>query len=221
MTVINDQLKTFGAGAGVGHLIALAFGHATAKQPALHSEWITASFKVGGKLPRSLLMASVQSLGQLDMLLRCMEDEFTPSSGVQADPFGFHHQSRMSIQWISDAYEIVRLLEERQLWPASDEFKSLSNDLRLLRGPLVQHEIAATSEQRAANVPIPLAATPARDGDKPEEYLHSDPKRAMIMPSGVSSRGSVMWMVVDAGSGENRWIERRQLSERLLAVWSS
>ncbi|MPZ33533.1 MAG: type II toxin-antitoxin system prevent-host-death family antitoxin [Rhodospirillales bacterium] len=216
-----DQLTTFGAARSVGHLISLAFSHAMAKQSALHSKWITASAKVGGRLPRSLLMASVQSLGQQDMLLRCMEEEFTPTSGAQADPFGFHHQSRMSVQWIADAYEIVRLLEERQIWPMSEEFESLSNDLRLLRAPLMQHAIATTSEQRDANVLIALAATPARGDDKAEEYLHSDPQRAMIMPSGVSSRGSVMWMVVDIGTGDDRWIERRQLSERLLTLWSS
>ncbi len=216
-----DQLRAPGTCIGVGHLISLAYAQAAAKQSGLHTTWISASARIGSKLPRSLLTMSVQSLGQLDMVLRCMEEEALVNVGAQVDPFGFQHQLRMSVQWVTDAYEIVRLLDERQIWSQSKEFESLSSDLRLLQASLVKHEIAVDAKQRESGVPIELKPIPSREDDTTEEYSHSDPKRAFIMPISISQRGSAMWMAVDVSTNDSRWIERLQLSERLLALWSS
>jgi hypothetical protein len=39
------------------------------------------------------------------------------------------------------------------------------------------------------------------------------------MPTGISSRGSVMWQVMDLESKRSYWLERRAISERIVAIW--
>jgi hypothetical protein len=51
------------------------------------------------------------------------------------------------------------------------------------------------------------------------EYSKDDPQRAHIMPTGISSRGSVRWQVIDLKNGEERLLERRSLSDRIIALW--
>jgi hypothetical protein len=41
------------------------------------------------------------------------------------------------------------------------------------------------------------------------------------MPSGFSARGSVMWQVIDLRAKTERWIERRDLSDRILDRWNA
>src|SRR5271166_2376678 len=202
----------------VSELITEAFRQASQKYLELHRSWIQVSFRVGGLLPNSLLSMCVQRAGWLDMVLRSMEDEFSVrSQGDKQDPpsMACHFQELLSELWIGSVCQTLRLLIERKLAPDTAEFRALAHDLRLLRIPLEKHEITGKLTQPLQMFRYP----PNNDSTDIYEYSKNDPKRAHIMPSGISQRGSVMWQVLDIMAAEERWIERRALSDRLLSLW--
>jgi hypothetical protein len=133
----------------VTQLITEAFVLARSRYPEIHKAWISTSGRLGGLLPSSLFMLSLQRAGDLDMVLRCMEDDYVPSpegAGEDerpADLLSGHYQLMLSELWIGAVYEIFRLLIERKLTPDNDVITGLAHHLRLLRIPLEKHEIAA------------------------------------------------------------------------------
>jgi hypothetical protein len=203
----------------VSGLITAAFAQASNKYPDLHKRWIQTSVRVGGLIPASLLMASVQHDGNLDLVLRAMEDENTPpeQAADRLPMFASHYQKMLSELWVGSLYETTRLLIERKLNPDTDEFKLLAHDLRLLRIPLEKHEITS---QGQLSQPLQMRRYPLNN-DATDVYVYNktDPKRAHIMPAGVSPRGSVVWQVLDVKANEERWVERRALSDRFLSLW--
>lgn len=131
--------------------------------------------------------------------------------------FESHYQKMLSELWVGSIYETVRLIVERSPEVATNEVCALAEDLRLLRVPLEKHQIA---HDRKLDAPLQLQKQPPNnDQTDLYEYDKADPKRAHIMPSGLSSRGSVGWHVIDLISGQDRWIERRELSDRMIALW--
>jgi hypothetical protein len=56
-------------------LLVAAFATARQRQNDLPKKWIQISVRLGGLLPASLLMAGIQREGELDALIRCLEDE--------------------------------------------------------------------------------------------------------------------------------------------------
>jgi len=52
-------------------------------------------------------------------------------------------------------------------------------------------------------------------------YSRTEPLKVHIMPAGLSSRGSVMWQIIDPQTTQERWIERRELSDRINEFWAS
>jgi hypothetical protein len=99
----------------------------------------------------------------------------------------------------------------------SDAFTSLAHHLRLLRIPLGKYEIAADSKLAE---PLKLQKPPPRNKES-DIYIYSksDKTRAHIMPIGVSRRGSHMWQVIDVVADQTYWLERRELSERIVSLW--
>ncbi len=207
------------AGLDVAGLIAAAFQQASHRQQPLHQSWIKISFRVGSRLPQSLLSFSIQQLGTLDLILRCMEDDFVVPAQSEATEsiLRFHFQKLLSDLWIGSAYEIVRLMTEPKFMPGSDALIALAHDLRMVRVPLEKHAIAAEKKLKG---PLRMRKSPPK-GDESDEYLYSadDPTRAHIMPTGISSRGSVMWQTIDVSAGKEYWIERREISERMVKLF--
>jgi len=209
----------------VTQLITAAFMLARFRYPELHKTWNSISARVGGLLPNSLLLSLVHRTGDLDMILRAMEDDFSaPPEGAgeadwPADLLSDRYQLMLSELWVGVVYEIFRLLTdyERKLAPDSDAIMALAHDLRLLRIPLEKHEIAA---DKKLSEPL-LMQTYAPNNNETDSYYYSksDARRAYNMPSGVSSRGSVTWYVIDVKSQKSYWLERRALSERIVALW--
>jgi hypothetical protein len=147
-----------------------------------------------------------------------MEDDFAPHDTNEEHDFSFHYQVTFSELWIGHMYEIVRLLKDRKLMPNNDEFESLAHHLRLLRIPIEKHEIPG---DRKLTQPLMMRRYPPNDEARDSyEYSKDDQTRSHIMPSGISKRGSVIWQVIDIASNESFWIERRSLSERVLAIFS-
>lgn len=206
----------------IGQTIASTFQYARSKNSEINKQWIKISFRVGSKLPQSLLSMNIQQHGEMDLIIRCMEDETAERLSTNKDDayFSFHYQNILSISWIGGMYEIFRLLRSRQLNNDNGEvFQSILTDLELLRMPLEKHEIAKDQKMPS---PFRMIRYPQK-GDASDLYTYdpSDPKRAHIMPSGVSSRGSIMWRVYDAKKEEERWIERREIADRILSLWQS
>lgn len=201
----------------VRELIQAGFQLASSKYPDLHSAWVTASYRIGGQLPGSLLVSSVQRAGELDILLRCMEDEI--SAVNQNADLSFHYQVLLSELWVGHVYEILRLLKERKLTPNDEDFHGLAHHFRLLRIPLDKHEIPG---DRGLKAPLRMQRYPPKEdpGDV-YEYSRDDPTRSHIMPSGVSHRGSLMWQVIDLATNESFWIERRNLAERVMTMFGN
>jgi len=204
----------------VSSLIARAFAMASAKNPGLSAVWIRISFRLGGMLPNSMLVASIQQDGNLDALLRAMEDERRAATSNQEDHLlEFNYQVMLSELWVGRFYEHLRLLVERGLLPDTEEVKALAEDFRLLRVPIEKHEITSQGQLTG---PLQLHRRPAQ-GNPSDTYVYdkADTQRAHIMPRSVSQRGSLMWQAVDLKNSENKWIERRQLSDRILAIWGA
>src|SRR6266545_4559907 len=99
------------------------------------------SYRIGGQLPASLLVSSVQRAGELDLLLRCMEDELSVVIDSPKPDLSFHYQALLSELWVGHVYEIFRLLKDRKRAPDNQDFDNLAYHPRLLRIPLDKHEI--------------------------------------------------------------------------------
>jgi hypothetical protein len=189
-----------------------------ADQSEITAEWTSISFRVGGILPSSTLVATVQMVGALDVLLRSMESDFRRawSQRDETKMFETHYQVLLSGLWIGSAYEIFRLLRERTLGPHSKEFDALARDLKLVRIPLEKLEIA---DDRHILDPITMRRMPAKhDETDYDVYDPVDRGRSHIMPVGHKD-GSVAWYVLDGKTMESRWIHRISLADRILALW--
>jgi len=203
----------------VTQLLSATFHLAKSQNFELQQKWIVASVRVGGLLPNSLLMYSVQRIGELDTVLRSIEAErsqvqHTPD---QIDIFSLSYQSLLSDLWIGSSYEVVRLLGGRGIAPSSDNFVSLFQDLTMLRIPIEKHEIA---QDRKLALPLEMAHSASANNER-DSYIYDkgDTQRAHIMPQGTSARRSTMWHAIDVVSRSSKWLERLDLSERMLAIW--
>jgi hypothetical protein len=201
-----------------GSLLVQAFTTAKLAHQTLNKAWVGISHKVGGRLPSSLLSTAIQREGDVDLLLRCLEDAHATQTQNESEIFQFHYQYMFSVYWIGGMYEIFALLRRRKLADQSPVFDEILNDLEIARVTLEKHEIA---KDRILENPLPMSRAPANND--PSDFYSYDPKdnlRAHIMPSGLSMKGSVMWSVLDVKKSAMRWIERQDLSDRILALWS-
>lgn len=211
----------------VKELISTSFQLAFTHHRELRESWINISHRIGGLLPDSELVVSIQHIGDLDIVLRCMEEETKVDISRRQDlagdvDFSFHYQVMLSEVWICNAYEVFRLLKPRQLVNQNDVLKALVDDLTLLRVPIEKHEIA--NRPYTANDLNPLQMQRlSREGEVTShyEYSRSDPRRAHIMGKETSVRGSIMWEALDGASCDSRWLERLDLSERIVSLRQS
>jgi hypothetical protein len=152
----------------VAQLVNAAFVLSSSRCQELHRTWTSISADVGGRLPDSLLAPSVQRSGELDMVLRCIEDDFSPPQASAEEPDLFHYQAMLSEIWVGAVYEIFRLLTEREIAPDNDAFKTLAHELRLLRIPLEKHEIAA--DRKLVEPLVMVKHPPNKDGADTYSY---------------------------------------------------
>jgi hypothetical protein len=94
-------------------------------------------------VPNSLLSVSVQREGEVDLVLRCLEDEMVHRIGSDQTEnlWAGQNLNSLSVYWIGGVYEILRLLKSRNFLKG-DHFNALFTDFELLRMPLEKHEIA-------------------------------------------------------------------------------
>jgi hypothetical protein len=158
-----------------------------------------------------------------------MEDEFQANrSADAADNLGldytFHYQLMLSESWVVTCYEILRAFRQRDDEAklgidgisAMAAFKSIFADLELLRMPIAKYEIA--KDQRMKEPLTMRAVPPNNDATDEHTYDKKDPTRSHIMPTGMSGRGSMTWLVLDHSVPREYWVERQDLADRLLAL---
>ncbi|MDP1581970.1 MAG: hypothetical protein Q8M18_00925 [Bradyrhizobium sp.] len=216
----------------ISPMINAAFNVARAKYRAEHIAWTNLSGVLSGRFNLPIAMMNIQRQGDLDLLLRCMEDEFEANMAADAaDTSGsnmtFHYQLSLSETWVVGCYEIMRALRQRDrdamqvsTRPSGvsgmQAFKSIFADLELLRMPMVKFEIAKDFKLKE---PLQLQRGPANnDASDHTTYDSNDPTRSHLMPSSISPRGSVRWAALDHLANRQHWIERRDLAERFLAM---
>ncbi len=212
----------------VSPLLNALFNVARAKYRAENEAWVQLSARLSGRFNLVTAVSSIQLEGDLDILLRCLEDEFNPNKDASGIDFSFHYQMMFSETWIVGCYEILRAFQQRDREAAAagrstsgvselDEFKSIFTDFELLRMPIAKFEIAKDKDKKLEQ-PLPMRRV-GDDETKPIEFYDpKDPGRFYIMPKGVSARGSAMWLALDVRNSRQHWVERRDLADRLLSL---
>jgi hypothetical protein len=216
----------------VSPLINLAYNVARAKYRAEHTAWTNLSGILSGRFNLPVAAMNIQRQGDLDLLLRCMEDEFEANKAAEiADTSGsdmtFHYQLSLSETWVVGCYEILRAFRQRDrdavkagVRPSgvsdTKSFISIFADLELLRMPMTKFEIAKDDKLKE---PLPLQRSPPNANASDQTFYDSkDPGRYHIMSSGLSPRHSAVWLALDHLTSREHWVERRDLAERLLAM---
>jgi hypothetical protein len=205
--------------------VEAAFAVARSKFSAQHAAWIDLSARLAGRIAVAPLLVNIQRTGDLDLLLRAMEDEASASSAPQRLSMAFHYQVMLSETWVANSYEALRVVRQREADaanPSNDKvsdlqiFKDLFKDLELLRMPIAKYELAKDTKMKA---PLPMQAFPP-NGDETDikVYDKDDPARTHIMPTGLSPRKSVAWHVFDHSATDGYWVERRDLADRFLSL---
>jgi hypothetical protein len=217
----------------VSRLIEGAFGAARSSYVELDNAWISLSMRLAGPTLNAAASYKIQRAGAIDLLVRCLEDDLKErrliASYLQQVDFAFHYQKMLSEMWVASCYEILRAIRQREMdarergqrtsqWSLAENFISLLFDLERLRMPLEKYEIA---KDKSLKEPLTFTRFPATgDASDLTIYDSQDPDRIHIMPTGLSDWGSVMWLAFDHAANREYWIDRRQLSDRLLALVS-
>lgn len=203
---------------GVTKLVTKAFAQASLGQRQIHERWIKVSTKLGNLIPQSSLLVSVQSLGNLDTVIRMMEEEAIHRKDT--DPFAeavaWNHKRLLSEMWVSSAYEIIRLLHYKKLTPITSELNELLFDLELLRMPT---EKVALTRGRKQSTQIAMKPVLVTRNNSDSIYEMQDSHRAHILPAGTSGRGSHLWLIVDENLNTEEWVERINLSDQFLSAF--
>jgi hypothetical protein len=208
------------AGPSVGQLLVAAFGLSRSQEPLLNKRWIAMSYKIGSQLPQSLLMLSFQQLGEVDLVCRVLEKELLsrpPGSGGL--DLRENYLAVVSEWWIGTAYAICFTLKDRKILVDSD-FLTLADDLRMVR---VQTEKYQVPSDRDLAAPLQFISTlsPNDQSEMPVyAYDKNDRLKAHIPRRGPSARCSLMWEVIDVKANVTRWLERLELSDRMLDLLS-
>jgi hypothetical protein len=148
-----------------------------------------------------------------------MEDDFDPEAEkhIPAHQSYLNAQMMLSELWIGAAHESVTLLNQGRLLASSCELKALKDDLRAVCARLQKPQAETDGEPGT----MPALAAIVRD-QTPFQHNPNDPAKTQNMPPGLSPRGSAMWLTNDAANdGNGRWIERRDLSEHITAIFSA
>ncbi|WKW49881.1 hypothetical protein [Rhodomicrobium lacus] len=210
----------------VSPLLHSLFNVARAKYWAEHEAWVQLSYRLSGRFKLVAAVSSIQREGDLDILLRCLEDEFNMNKDASGIDFSSHYLIMFSEAWIVGCYEVLRVFQQRDREAAEvgrppsgvselQEFKSIFTDFELLRMPIAKFEIAKDNKLEQ---PLPMRRV-GDDETKPIEFYDpKDPGRIHIMPTGVSARGSVVWLTLDVRNSQQHWVERRDLADRLLSL---
>lgn len=80
----------------VSPLLNSLFNVARAKYKAESEAWVQLSYRLSGRFKLVMAVPSIQREGDLDLLLRCLEDEFNTNKDASGMDFSFHYQMMFS-----------------------------------------------------------------------------------------------------------------------------
>lgn len=199
-------------------LVNALFLEALERLPHAREPWQIISNVLGDELPTSLLCVDIQSAGHLDLVLRCMEEEYAAllHAPKQKEMVLAHYFRVLSQMWVGVIYEPLRLLVQRE-FIRDPEGRAIAEDPRLLRITLEKHEIPSEWKLKES---LQLERFLV-DKEHVGQYIYNrdDPRRAHVMDCRISERGSIMWKAFDPRANQMRWIERQSLSDRMLKLW--
>lgn len=203
----------------VGQLLVAAFNVSRQAHGATGEQWIKASFRAGGAIPESAVFVSIQRIGDLDLLCRALEDELLRVSSPEgAIDLRLNYLMLISDLWIGAAYAITYALTDRGLYKDHAAFQDLAEDLRVVRVQLEKHQIAS---DRRLDQPLDPVTAPGQPGEvRSFQYDKNNRLRAHIGRTGLSARRSAMWELVDVKANTMRWVERRDLADRMLQIFT-
>jgi hypothetical protein len=84
----------------VSPLLNELFNVARAKYRAENEAWVQLSFRLSGRFNLVTAAPTIQREGDLDLLLRCLEDEFSTNNDTSGVDFSFHYNVMFSETWI-------------------------------------------------------------------------------------------------------------------------
>jgi hypothetical protein len=202
----------------VGQLLVAAFGLSRNGKQQLTERWIKMSFRTGSLLPHSLLMVSIQRLGEVDLVCRSVEEEMVSSPPRDGEmDLRPNYLAVLSEWWIGSAYAICYTLKDRKIL-SDPQFLKLADDLRMIRVQIEKYEVPS---DRSLVEPLRFSPTQLRPDEKEAPvytYDKNDPLKSHIPRTGLSHRHSYMWEVMDVKAGATRWYERLDLSDRMLSL---
>ncbi|MDD3289184.1 MAG: hypothetical protein PHX43_09345 [Alphaproteobacteria bacterium] len=199
-------------------LLEQIFISARIRQQDRHRQWIAASHKIASKIPNSLAMCTVQFMGDMDMILLCMEEEIFSAPPGKAEPFfGLNFQMSFSEAWVCKAYEICRALKQRKTAPDTEAFRELFHILEGIRITLDKFEIAKDGKNKFECDLASINPDGTPDLEKVQTYSYKNEKKAHIMPTGLNQRtGALLWVVTHAEDKQSFSVDRRSLSDTFL-----
>lgn len=197
----------------IGQLLVSVFAASRASNIDLSKRWIKASFRLGGLLPRSMMMVTIQRLGEVDLVCRALENELKSQPAKEGEmDFRDNYLAVFSEWWINAAYSVCYIIQNRKL-RTDAKFLQVADELRMIR---VQNEKYEIPSDRNLIEPAVMIVAGTGEQDKTFIYDKADPQRAHIGRRGMSDRHSMMWEVIDAKSLTSSWLERTALSDRFL-----
>lgn len=199
-------------------MLASAFAFAKKQNSGLCKDWVDASGFIEKVAPGGFARLSVQQCGDIDILLRCIEDEAKVSGSIQQLEIlgSVSYQISLSSTWVASMYEIFRNVKKRNV--TGDGFNELFHQLTLLRIPLFKNEAQDRKlPDGKAHLVDNLEGAQMEGAEQTiYEYDNKDPNRSFAPLNMLSGAGSVEWIVPDIKNNCNVRLERRDLSQRVL-----
>jgi hypothetical protein len=201
----------------IAELLSAARDQARARYAGLVPVWIKLSFLLGSVKPASLLSVNIQKDGEVDLILRCLEDDAAAlvrqkgQDGLNELDLDFYYV--LVRYWIGSMYEAFRILKNAN--PGAAAIKEIHDELALIRMPLEKHEIASDHKLPG---PLKLTRVPTR-GDASDEVVYdkNSKTKSHIMPAGMCTFcGSAHWVAIDGKSARQSDLMRRTISDKIL-----
>ncbi len=190
------------------------------KNPELLQSWLLIAVTYGSHLRQSTLPLSIFFIGELDVLLRNMEQNCPPleiPSDIEKHYPALYYQSMLSNRWVCDLYEVSRVFINRGIIKDDENFNDLAKHLEAIRIPLEKHEIAK-DRKLATSLELEKILKNPSTTQTFYKYNKDDILKAFGPRMGYTKRGSVSWNVVDQQSRKLYWIDRLSLSERFISL---
>jgi len=196
----------------VAKYLNAAIHSALADMPDRHERWVRISHVLSRFREPSPLATDVQRLGRLDILLCKLENGNNFSENIEF-LFVFDLFAGLSNVWVRSAYSTLYAVPKKN---KSEAMELLFFDVDRLRVTLEKYKIPKDRDipkDMNGNQKLELYTS---DGLTSQTYDVSDPRRAIIPPSGIAEDGSLCWQIIDVHRSQSRWLSRRALADSTL-----